>query len=119
MSRTPSTSRRRALALAAGGTLGTLAGCLGSFDPTGEDGSDGDGSDDEFTDTTDAPEPEYGHWFGGGVDYAGTVDRRGEDEVAITVAPATASGSTRRRCGSTTTRRSAGSGPATPACTTW
>lgn len=85
MSRTPSTSRRRALALAAGGTLGTLAGCLGSFDPFGDDGSDGAGSGDGFTDTTDAPEPEYGHWFGGGVDYAGTVDRRGEDEVAIAV----------------------------------
>lgn len=81
MSRTPSPSRRRALALAAGGALGALAGCLGSFDPTGG-GSDGDG---EFTDTTPVPEPEYGHWFDGGTDYAGTVDRRGEDEVVIPV----------------------------------
>ena len=88
MSRTPSISRRRALALAAGGTLGTLAGCIDSIDSIGDGGSGGSGagSDDEFTDTTDVPEPEYGHWFNGGVDYAGTVDRRGEDEVDITVA---------------------------------
>ena len=83
MSRTPSTSRRRALALAAGGTLGSLAGCLGSLDRIGDGGSDG--SDDEFTDTTDVPEPEYGHWFDGGTDYPGTVDRRGEEAVAIAV----------------------------------
>ncbi|CDK38520.1 halocyanin domain-containing protein [Halorubrum sp. AJ67] len=82
MSRTPSTSRRRALALAAGGTLGALAGCLGSLDPIGGGNTD---SGDGFTDTTDVPEPEYGHWFDGGTDYAGTVDRRGEDEVVIPV----------------------------------
>ncbi|QWC20689.1 plastocyanin/azurin family copper-binding protein [Halorubrum sp. 2020YC2] len=83
MSRTPSTSRRRALALAAGGTLGTLAGCLGSFGPFGDDGNDG--SDDEFVDTTDTPEPEYGHWFDADSGYAGTVDRRGDDRVTIAV----------------------------------
>lgn len=80
MSRTPATSRRRALALAAGGTL---AGCLGSFDPTGDAGSDD--ADDGLTDATDVSEPEYGHWLDRGVGYAGTVDRRGEDEVAIAV----------------------------------
>ena len=88
MSRTPSTSRRRALALAAGGTLGTLAGCLGSFDPSGDESGDNESGDDdtndESTDATDVPEPEYGHWFDG-VDYGETVDRRDEDEVAIAV----------------------------------
>ncbi|WP_418286112.1 halocyanin domain-containing protein [Halorubrum sp. DTA46] len=84
----PSTSRRHALALAAGGTLGTLAGCLDSLDSLGDDERGGSGGDKTVTDTTDAPEPEYGHWFDGGVDYAGTVDRRGEDEVAIAVGAA-------------------------------
>ena len=81
MSQRPSISRRRALSLAGGTALGSLAGCLDAFDP--RDGTDGNG--EGFVDTTDVPEPEYGHWFDGGVDYAGTVDRRGEEEVRIDV----------------------------------
>ncbi|WP_323171234.1 halocyanin domain-containing protein [Natrialba sp. PRR66] len=70
--------RRNVLrAISGTATVGAVAGCLDAI---------GAGSDGEYSDSFDEDgNPEYGDWFDGVDTYDGTVDFRGEDDVAVAV----------------------------------
>jgi halocyanin-like protein len=76
---------RRTVLQAAGATAfaGFLAGCTDDGDDGGQETDGEDGSNGEFVD--DEEEPDYGEFVDDIPNYEGTLDLRGEDEVAVAV----------------------------------